>query len=369
MSNNRKSEHGLRWKNNRWYMYYKLEGKQHEKSTRTTNRVEARIIRNRWIEDILAGKKLTHPRRATFTDFVERYISEVAQYQKSWESKRSMLKLLLDMFGDKKVSSLRRADLELMIQELRLKPYYRKDLPFYRSTATVNRYIALFHALTSQAERWNLISLETARDIHSVRLAKEENERMRRLTNEESLRLLEACNDKLYPIVFVGLFTGMRLSEILTLTWKQIDFATGFIRLEKTKAGKVRNVPMSDQVTELLSAMPRNIKGHWVFPNRHNTGRRTTVKNEFPRACKRAGLTNLHFHDLRHTFASNCAMAGATEHELMTLLGHSSTRMVRRYTHLSQQHLQSRVSEMSRRLANSWLNEKNDSEDKSSKSL
>jgi integrase len=336
-------------------MYYKLEGKQREKNTGTTNRVEARLIRQRWIEDLHSGKKISEPRGATVSDFIDRYIAEVARFQKSWDSKKSMLKLFKGMFGSRKVSSLRHADVELMVQDLKLKPYYRHKKPLFRSVATVNRYIALFHTLASQAERWRLIRLEQVRDIHSVRLAKEENERMRRLTDEESLTLLESCNGRLYPIVFLALFTGLRKSEILTLTWKQVDLQTGFIRLQKTKAGKPRNVPISEPVRELLTSLPRNLKGNFLFTGRHNKGPRTTISNEFPRACKRAGLNDVRFHDLRHTFASNCAMSGATEHELMTLLGHSSTRMVRRYTHLSDEHLQSRVNKMSSRLTKGWL--------------
>ncbi len=54
---------------------------------------------------------------------------------------------------------------------------------------------------------------------------------------------------------------------------------------------------------------------------------------------KRAGLINFRFHDLRHTAASYMAMSGATQGELMALLGHRSPQMTRRYAHYSQDHL------------------------------
>jgi len=88
---------------------------------------------------------------------------------------------------------------------------------------------------------------------------------------------------------------------------------------------------------DALQQLPRRIDTPYVFPGK-NGGRLTDIKKPFLSARKRAGLDDVRFHDLRHTFASHLVMAGVDLTTVKELLGHKSTKMTERYSHLSPKH-------------------------------
>src|SRR5215469_45511 len=108
-------------------------------------------------------------------------------------------------------------------------------------------------------------------------MAKEPEGRLRFLSEEEAVRLLEACrtsqNPFLHAIVTLALHTGMRRGEILGLTWERVDFARGVIRLEETKSGRRREVPMNQAVYDALSALRGLKREGLVFRKRDGGGK------------------------------------------------------------------------------------------------
>jgi len=138
-------------------------------------------------------------------------------------------------------------------------------------------------------------------------------------------------------MALLALNTGMRLGEILGLQWEAVDLDNGLILLTETKSGKRREIPTNQATREVLVGVPRHIRSPYVFcwPD----GRRyTTIAHGFARAVKRAGLSDVVFHTLRHTFASRLVMAGVDLVTVKELLGHASLAMVLRYAHLSPGH-------------------------------
>jgi len=116
----------------------------------------------------------------------------------------------------------------------------------------------------------------------------------------------------------------------------------GFIRLKQTKNGKARALPLNETLWELFTQLRTRLDVPWVIhdPAGH---RRDDVRHGFDRACESAGLTDFHFHDLRHTFASWLIMRGVPLATVSNLLGHTSPTMTLRYAHLSPKHLTSAV--------------------------
>jgi integrase len=172
---------------------------------------------------------------------------------------------------------------------------------------------------------------------------KENNQRLRFLSGDEIDRLIDACSPHLKPIVEVALHTGMRRGELLSLTWEQIRNKQ--IYLTETKSGKARQIPINDRLAHLLRELRQKnqLKSPYVFcfPN----GERIRhIKNGFLGACRRAGLEDFHFHDLRHTFASHLVMNGVGLKAVQELLGHADMKMTMRYAHLSHEHLREAVS-------------------------
>jgi integrase len=126
----------------------------------------------------------------------------------------------------------------------------------------------------------------------------------------------------------------MRLGEILNLKWDQIDLGAKTIRVEHTKNKRNRTIAMNSTLTAEL----QKLKDHgdcspYLFANPKTGKPLTTVKRTFTTACKKAGITGLRFHDLRHTFATRLIAKGTDIITVKELLGHSSVTITERYTH------------------------------------
>jgi integrase len=220
-----------------------------------------------------------------------------------------------------------------------------------RNPSTVNRYIAAFsRALTIAVKEWGWLDDTPMRKVSKPA---EGNGRNRLLGLEEKERLLHVCkgslNPHLYPIVSLALLLGMRFGEIVGLKWENIDYANRLITLEKTKNGDARILPLTPVVEEILKLCFRTDIAHGlVFKPSSPTNRSGVVdiRNAFIKALKQANIQNFRFHDLRHAAASYLAMNGATQGELMTILGHKSPSMTRRYAHYSQKHVATLLEKM-----------------------
>jgi integrase len=217
----------------------------------------------------------------------------------------------------------------------------RDELARRRGPRTVRAYLATIEqALKLAVEEW--LWLE-ASPMARVRKPKEPRGRVRFLSDEERERLLEACrasrNRQLYPIVLLSLLTGCRKGELLSLHWSQIDFKRGMLTLEHSKNGDRRAVPLVRQATEVLRAHARLRRpgSPWVFP-RADGRAPIDIRYGWYQALEQAKIDDFHMHDLRHSAASYLAMNGASLVEIAEVLGHKTLSMVRRYSHLSENH-------------------------------
>ena len=186
--------------------------------------------------------------------------------------------------------------------------------------------------LINRAVDWDVLAESPMRKLKFLR---ENNARLRFLTLEECDRLVGACiAPHMRALVIVALHTGMRLGEILNLKWADLDFASGILTVRDSKNGTSRVIPLDSTLFELLSKWPRMAGSDTVFPNAK--GNRWTYTNKaFRNARARAGLADLHLHDLRHTFASHWVMNSGNLMVLRDILGHKNITMTQRYAHLS----------------------------------
>jgi integrase len=136
----------------------------------------------------------------------------------------------------------------------------------------------------------------------------------------------------------MALHTGMRRGEIFNLKWEDVDFRTRLLRVRNSKSGEPRQIPLDETLVDTLKDLPSRFAKGYVFPSPQTGGRLTDVKKQFATTVSKAKLENFRFHDLRHTFASHLVMNGVDLVTVATLLGHSSTRMTERYSHLSPAH-------------------------------
>lgn len=206
--------------------------------------------------------------------------------------------------------------------------------------ATVNKELTLLKHMFTKAVEWGHVKQHPAKP---VRLLKEPPGRLRYLTLEELTRLLDACAPHLNAIALTAVHTGMRRREILSLRWQDVDLRKRTMTLTKTKNNEPRILPMNAELVQVLRSLPRHVDSPYVFCDREGMSY-DRIDNGFRRACKRAGIQDCRFHDLRHTFASHLVMRGANLRSVQELLGHKTAKMTTRYTHLSTPHLQKTVS-------------------------
>lgn len=226
-----------------------------------------------------------------------------------------------------------------------------KDFAAYRDErlrqvcgTTVRLELALLsHLYTTAIKEW---SLPLAHELKNVRKPSANAARERRLENDEWDRLLAAihrppCRSTkqdakarstavwLDACVWLGLETGMRAGEILTLEWSQVNVEKGCIRLQITKNGSRRTVGLSHRAVEVLKKLPRT--GMRVISNFFDT---SGMDRAFKRACIAAGIADLRFHDLRHECASIFAKFMNIQ-GLAKIMGWKTLQMAMRYYHPS----------------------------------
>jgi integrase len=171
--------------------------------------------------------------------------------------------------------------------------------------------------------------------------------RTRRLAGEEEARLLAAASPHLQALIVAALESGCRVGELLSLQWHQVHWDDNVLLLpaHKTKTSTARDVPMTTRLCAILEMRRLAPDGRehpvdaYVFGN--EVGERVgRVVTAWKAACRRAKITDLHFHDLRREFASRLLESGASDHEVRDWLGHANITTTSRYLSTTRVRLQ-----------------------------
>ena len=313
--------------------YCDPDGKRVRKSFKKKKDAEAELGKR--VSLIAEGRYLDVKKEyhTTLKEVLEKYV-ENFQHQASYKTgKKYHIEHIRNHFGKQTLlSNIRYLNLETYRNHLKDSLTVNKTI---RKEASINRAMSCLRHIFSKAVEWEMIE-QSQFDKGKSLILKENNKRMRFLTEDEIKSLLDACNDPLVPIVECALNTGMRKGEILGLRWEQIR--NGFIYLDKTKTNEARQIPVNDSLEMLFKRIRQrqHLTSSYVFTYR---GQRVdSVKTAFNAAVKRAGIVDFRFHDLRHTFASQLLMKGGTLKDVQELLGHKTMTMTLRYAHLTQEH-------------------------------
>jgi integrase len=269
----------------------------------------------------------------TLGELLDKYVENFQHQARYKTGKKYHIEHIRNHFGEETLlSNIRYLNLETYRNHLKDSLTVNKTI---RKDASINRAMSCLRHIFAKAVEWEMIE-QSPFDKGKSLILKENNKRMRFLTEDEMKSLLDACNDSLIPIVECALNTGMRKGEILGLRWDQIR--NGFIYLDKTKTNEARQIPVNDSLEMLFKRIRRkqHLTSRYVFTYR---GKRVdSVKTAFNAAVRRAGIVDFRFHDLRHTFASQLLMKGGTLKDVQELLGHKTMTMTLRYAHLTQEH-------------------------------
>ena len=190
--------------------------------------------------------------------------------------------------------------------------------------------------------------------LQRVKRLKEPAGRVRFLDDDERGRLLSAVKATDYPhlyvITLIALTTGARRGEIFNLRWRDIDLNAQRAVLNKTKNSERRSLALVGPVVVELRKhrKVRSLTDDFLFIP--NGGRSSEFRIAWIKALLDAEITDFRFHDLRHSCASYLAMNGATTAEIAAVLGHKTLAMVKRYSHLSDEHVRGVVERMAKKV-------------------
>ncbi|WP_404933717.1 site-specific integrase [Nitratireductor sp. L15S-10] len=261
-------------------------------------------------------------RRCTFGDLVDRYLSEITPQKKSAKAETYVLRAL----RKHKVCRLSLRELD----PSHFAKYRDERIKTLSPTGLKREFVVLKHVLSIAQREWGIPLRQNP--IANVRLDVADRRRDRRLGAGELDRLLEAFkftrNRHLLPIALFALETAMRRGEILSMIWSDIDLVRALVTVPVAKNGYSRTIPLTVEALGILKSQKR--VGDRVFPTTSNA-----VRLAWEKLVKRAGIDDLHFHDLRHEAISRFFERGLTVPEVASISGHRDIRMLLRYAHAS----------------------------------
>lgn len=217
---------------------------------------------------------------------------------------------------------------------------------------TINTRLGAIRRMLVLAVGWRIIS-----EVPKIEFIKLGSTKPRFLTDAEVQSLLDHAEPQWRLMIFVGVRTGLRIGELRGLQWGDIDFTKRVLNVNRTdpgrrtmgatlpKSNRYREVPLTnDTHAALLAVRPDGAKAtDWLWPALLKRGgeERARCRSEkgcwhgVKRAAELAGLTDVAWHTLRHTYASHLVMRGVPIRHIQSWLGHASVKETEKYSHLT----------------------------------
>jgi len=251
-------------------------------------------------------------------DALNRWVETSAQHLKSWQKDlRYRIGVLREHTANQPLSKL--PEVADAIK--------RAGIEGGASAAAINRMLANLRRIGNLAERWGWTDAPLGR---RVMMLPENNQRHVYLTPEQITALAKHADPVTADMIWFAALTGLRRGEMLALRPDQIHediIALG----ANTKSGKPRGIPMPPRAVKIArKRLPWGV---------HHE----TLRKRFETAREAAGMPNVRWHDLRHTYASWLAQSGQPMSAIRDLMGHSSLAVTDRYAHLAPHHLRAAV--------------------------
>ena len=280
---------------------------------------EAKALTN--LVQMVNGLKPDERKEKKFKDLCNIFLDYSKTNKKDYKRDVAKVEMFLEYFG---ANTLAKNITPAKIENLKAK------LTEKYSNAYVNRFLACLKTIFNLALKNNLLVYNP---MKAVKMMKEDNYKIRYLTQDEEIRLFQHLPEHLKPIVICALQTGLRKGNILKLRWELVDLEYGFIEVlaQQNKGHKIIKIPLSDKLLEVLNNLPRI--SEYVFANPETGMPYRDISDAFNTACKRASIKNFRFHDLRHTVATRLVEKGIDLRVIQEIMAHSTIVTTQRYMH------------------------------------
>lgn len=325
-----------------WASYTDASGKRTRRSTGTSDRKEAEALLAKWKLEAYRERRWDEKPSHTFDELMLEYLPE-HQHKRSIQRDKDSLKRLYPFFTGRTLDKLSGQD---------VREYVKRRQGDGVKPATINKEVGLLSAAINWARReleWDIPNPAQGRRLE------ESNERDRWLSKAEAAALIRSAEQAvraphLVDFIRLGLNTGMRKGEMLELEWSRVDLGRNLIYLgaSNQKNGKAGSVPLNREARAAMIRRATFRAQHcpaspWVFCDKEGE-RIASVKTSFAAAVRKAGLEDVHPHDLRRTCGSWLVQAGRPIHEVSALLRHSDIRVTDKvYAHLAPENLRAAV--------------------------
>lgn len=286
---------------------------------------------------VLEGKKLPEnlrERPVTFDEIADEALAHSRLHKRSYRDDEYRMVVVKDWFGSRTADSIKPQDIEAE---------FAKQV---WSGATCNRYRSLISMIYRVAINNGRLKENPVRKLKKRR---ESPGRVRFLEKVEE-QALRAEIRKSFPIhedeFDLALNTGMRRNEQFCLRWDDVNLRLGIINVADSKNGQRRAIPANGSAMKALRRLQKRKDGSgYVVPGMAKNRSRAWDR-WFENVVKMAEVSDFHWHDLRHTFASRLIMGGVDLRSVGELLGHKTLVMVMRYSHLAPGHLREAVNRL-----------------------
>ncbi len=354
----------IKRENGRWYAKYQTAtGTWTHHSLATSHKATAQVRFAQFLKELEERRLLfSNVRPLPLREFKEEYLRYVKSHKSSsWYQRQTSYieRIILPFFGQEILTT--------QITSRRIEQYTEARRTKVKGT-TVNKELACIRHMMKKAEEWGNLLTSPARKVKD--LPDDGQIRERFLTQDEYSQLLRAAQkrtikhwalpnepfDDLSEFIMLGCNTGLRLSEILTLEFSDVDLARRILRLRNKphlnfhiKNYQERHIPLNeDAIGALRSLLARKHPGSNFVFHKRNGSRWTTIHDSFDALVEKCKLQaeapfNVTPHTLRHTFGSWLAIAGVPLRGIQKLMGHRSIVTTERYAHLSAENLRTAV--------------------------
>src|SRR5216683_1941580 len=321
-----------------WICYFDQFGKKRREKAGTKS-VAIKLYGKRK-QQVLEGKKLPENFRKPFVKFSQ-LLDDALAYSKrnkrSYKTDIPRIASLKDWFGSHPAEELTPKEIENVLARAADKEKW--------APSTFNHY----RSLMSLCYRLGILNRKvTSNPARSVTHRREDNNRVRFLTEEEEKKLRKVIETKWashMPELDLAINTGLRKGSQYSLTWDMVDFRGRMLNIPRTKNEEPIHVPLNDAAVAALRVVHSRGEGKGrVFQSAKTGEPLENGRHWFDDAAAEAQIKNFRWHDLRHTFASRLRMKGAPLEDIADVLGHKSLTMTRRYAHLGPNKLHAVVS-------------------------
>ena len=328
-----------------WVSFTGPDGRRVQRSAGTRERVSAEELHDMWKAEVWRIAKLGEKPRRQWQEAVVRWLKETS-HKASHQDDTLNLRWLDRHLHGKHLDEIGRDAIDRITAD---------KLKVGVANATVNRVLAVLRAVLRRAvNEWEWLDRAPR-----VRLLPESTRRIRWLTHEEADRLLAALPEHIAEMMRFTLATGLREHNVTHLEWSQVDLERRHVMIhaDQAKARKAIAVPLNaDAVLVLRHQQGKHATRVFTYQPPHRKGKPARdprpVKNANTKvwrtALEQTGIKDFRWHDLRHTWASWHVQQGTPLHVLGELGSWESPQMVRRYAHLTSDHLREYAEKLSR---------------------